>query len=112
IEEAVPIDLTARHAFIDGAIRGAFIGIVHFQHSIGRGRTAASGNVHNGIPAGNCSVLGGENKSSRFSRRSAFVQQEVGRAAVEYDASWSGLGSRRCETRWGNDDKVSGDTAG
>src|SRR6267378_5424424 len=112
VKEAVSIDLTARHALIDGSIPGAFISVIHFQHGVDRRGLAARGNVHGGIPARNRSVLGGENKHSWFSCRRALAEQKIGRAAVEYDTSWSGLRSRRCEARWWNDDEVSGDTAG
>src|SRR6266850_350071 len=38
VEETLTVDLSGRSAFIDGAIRGTVIGIVHFEYGIGDAR--------------------------------------------------------------------------
>src|SRR5258708_3192996 len=47
VEEAVPVDLGGSHAFVDRAVRGAFVGVVHFEDGIG----GAGWRINAGIPA-------------------------------------------------------------
>src|SRR5260370_4877667 len=35
VEEAVPVDLGGSHALVDRSVRGAFVGVVHFEDGIG-----------------------------------------------------------------------------
>src|SRR6267154_6807939 len=80
IEKFVAIDFARGCAFVDGAIRGAVIGVVDDGHGI----LSAS-------PAGDRSIFGCKNEGSRF----AGSNQKISGAAVEHDARWSREGSRR-----------------
>src|SRR5467141_3350423 len=80
IEKFVAIDFARGCAFVDGAIRGAVIGVVDDGHGI----LPAS-------PAGDRSIFGCKNEGSRF----AGSNQKISGAAVEHDARWSREGSRR-----------------
>ena len=92
VEKFVAVDFAGGCAFVDGAIRGAVIGVVNDEYGI-----------LSAIPAGDRSVFRGEDEVSGF----AGSNQKVRRAAIENDACGSRLGSRRRTIRRRNGDVAS-----
>jgi hypothetical protein len=72
-------------------VRRALIRVVYFQNGGWRRRLAAGEKVYGGIPAGDSAVFGGKDEDGRFTGGLAFIEEEINRAAVVYDAG----GSRR-----------------
>src|SRR5258708_25845982 len=95
VEEAVPVDLGGSHAFIDRAVRGAFVGGVHFEDGIG----GAGRRINDWIPAGDGAVFRSKDEDGLL----AWGEQKVRRASVENYTRRSRL-SARCETGRRNGD--------
>src|SRR5712691_1315091 len=80
VEKFVAVDFAGGCAFVDGAVRGAVIGVVNDEYG-----------VLSAIPAGDRSVFRGKDEVSGFAGRN----QKIRGAAIENDACGSRLGSRR-----------------
>src|SRR5882724_631424 len=89
VEKFVAVDFAGGCAFVDGAVRGAVIGVVNDEYGI-----------LSAIPAGDRSVFRGKDEVSGF----AGSNQKVREAAIINDACGSRLGSRRRASRRRNSD--------
>src|SRR6202022_3197627 len=89
VEESLALDFAGGHPFVDGAVRRAVIGVVDLQNSVRRRRTAAGEKVYGRIPAGDGSIFGGEDEDSGSASGVAFIEEEISRAAIVYDAGGS-----------------------
>src|SRR6202035_922150 len=92
------VHLGGGHTFIHRTMVRALVGIVDSQDGIGD----AGGRGNARTPTGNRAVFGGKNEDGLLARS----EEEVRRAAVENDACWSSLSTRREAWGWnGNDER-------
>ena len=92
IKKFVAIDFAGGCAFVDGAIRGAVIGVIDDEDG-----------VLSAVPAGDRSIFCGKDEVSGL----AGSNQKIGRAAIEHDTCGSRLGSCRRAHRGRNGDVAS-----
>src|ERR1700674_963339 len=91
IEEFVAVDLAGRGAFVDGAVRGPVVGIIHFELC-----------AHPSGPGGDGSVFCREDEMRGF----ASFQKKISRAAIEDNSGWGRLRARRESRRRDDDDSI------
>src|SRR6266849_4676958 len=100
VEEAVSVDLGGSHALVDRAVRGAFVGVVHFEDGIG----GAGWRISAGIPARDGAVFRGKDEDG-LRARFAGHEKKVGTATVEDHARWGRLSTGREARRRNGDDQ-------
>jgi hypothetical protein len=74
VEKFVAVDFAGGRTFVDGAVRGAVIGVVNDENG-----------VLSAVPAGDGSIFRGKDEVSGLARSN----QKIGRAAIENDACGS-----------------------
>ena len=112
VKEPFAIDFAGSHSLVDCTVRRALIRVVYFQNGVWRRRLTAGNKVYGGIPAGDGAVFGGKDKDGRFAGGRAFIEEEISRAAIEYNAGGSGWRAGSGESRGRDNDEVAGAAVG